>query len=235
MDVTSTKACLQETEIAFFAEDDDGNLGTWASTPRRTRGGSSSAREHVDLRARWCRGRYPRAGRPTGRHAGLRRGSGRRSTSSTTPRCRSWAPRPCSLSLLRRRTGGRRVGSAAEPGRRPPAQTSAGVGPVRVDPFGGEEQETLELVELNELEMTELEKVRQAAARLDTRAYEVAPTGGPRRRPSRSSDERVLAACCGGATPSRRPRIRGNPFPMAGSGGTLDTSVTASAPSRAWC
>jgi hypothetical protein len=50
-----------------------------------------------------------------------------------------------------------------------------GVGPVRVDPVGGDEQETLVLVEVNQLDAATMTEVRERALGLDTRAYEVVP------------------------------------------------------------
>ena len=55
-------------------------------------------------------------------------------------------------------------------------QYAPGLGLVRVDPQGGEEQEVLVLVEVNQLEPAALAQAREAAVRLDTRAYEVAPS-----------------------------------------------------------
>ena len=54
-------------------------------------------------------------------------------------------------------------------------QYAPGLGLVRVDPQGGEEQEVLVLVEVNQLEPAALAQAREAAVRLDTRAYEVSP------------------------------------------------------------
>ena len=46
-----------------------------------------------------------------------------------------------------------------------------GVGNIKIDFIGGAEQETLELVSVRKLRSTELTKVRNAALRLDRRAY----------------------------------------------------------------
>ena len=51
-----------------------------------------------------------------------------------------------------------------------------GVGVVRVDPVGGDEQETLMLAERRELTADELAEVRAEALRLDERAYQYAPS-----------------------------------------------------------
>ena len=50
-----------------------------------------------------------------------------------------------------------------------------GVGPVRVAPKGGVEQETLVLAEHNRLDAAELDEVREGALRLDQRAYQFTP------------------------------------------------------------
>ena len=50
-----------------------------------------------------------------------------------------------------------------------------GVGVVRVDPVGGDEQESLTLAERRELTADELAEVRAEALRLDERAYQYAP------------------------------------------------------------
>ena len=51
-----------------------------------------------------------------------------------------------------------------------------GVGVVRVDPVGGDEQESLTLTERRELSEDEMDEVRAEALRLDERAYQYAPS-----------------------------------------------------------
>jgi hypothetical protein len=50
-----------------------------------------------------------------------------------------------------------------------------GVGTVRVEPVGGEEQETLVLTAVRTLDAAALAEARQRAIDLDTRAYDVKP------------------------------------------------------------
>lgn len=50
-----------------------------------------------------------------------------------------------------------------------------GVGTIRVDFAGGAEQETLELISIENLDRAEMKKARDAALRLDRRAYRFAP------------------------------------------------------------
>jgi hypothetical protein len=52
---------------------------------------------------------------------------------------------------------------------------AAGVGNIRVEFLGGQEQEVLDLVEIDRLSRKELRQVRKAALSLDERAYENAP------------------------------------------------------------
>ena len=170
---------LQETEIAFFAQDDDGNLWNLGEYPEEYEG-----RTFLGVPSTWISGHDGAEG---GIHV---QGDPMVSTPAYV------AGQALEIDFLDYAQVSQLGAEACsrlgcyddvlvvdewDPLAQPAdghqlKNYAAGVGPVRVDPVGGEEQETLELVELNQLDPTELEEVRQAATRLDTRAYEVAPT-----------------------------------------------------------
>ena len=169
---------LRETELAFFAQDDAGNLWNLGEYPEEW-----ESRRFAGAPSTWVSGHggalggvhvpgLPVTGSPTyvqgvapaiefldhGRVAQLE--------------AQACAPVGCFDDVL--------VVDEWDPLAQPEdghqlKHYAPGLGPVRVNPKGGVEQETLVLAEHNHLDAAELDAVREAALRLDQRAYQFKP------------------------------------------------------------
>jgi hypothetical protein len=167
---------LREGELAFMAQDDDGNVWNFGEYPEE-----------------YARGRFH--GAPdtwvVGR-AGARAGIGMRARprTRTSSYLQGWAPR---IDFADRakviRTGGRTCvprrcyrdvveideWNPDEPGAHQSKFYAPGVGNVRVGAAGGDEQEVLALTEVRRLGRRALARVRRQALVLERRAYRVHP------------------------------------------------------------
>ncbi|HEX6785998.1 MAG TPA: hypothetical protein VF076_02290 [Acidimicrobiales bacterium] len=169
---------LRETELAFFAQDDAGNLWNLGEYPEEW-----DARRFAGAPSTWVSGHAgalggihvhgrPVVGSPTyvqgdapaisfldhARVAGLG--------------AQACAPVGCFRDVL--------VVDEWDPLAQPAdghqlKHYAPGKGPVRVEPVGGEEQETLVLTEHRTVDAATLDRVRDAALRLDERAYRFQP------------------------------------------------------------
>ena len=170
---------LRETELAFFAQDDAGNLwnlgeypeewesrrfagapSTWVSGHDRALGGIHVQAEPVVGSATYLQGEAPTVDFLD--HARVHELG-----------AEACAPVGCFADVL--------VVDEWDPLAQPEdghqlKHYAPGVGPVRVDPLGGVEQETLVMTHRTTLDPTELDRARQAALRLDQRAYQFKPT-----------------------------------------------------------
>ena len=181
---------LRETEIAFFAQDDDGNVWNLGEYPEEYEG-----RTFLGAPSTWISGHDdaeggihvqgdPQVGTPP-----YVAGQARKidfldyaQVSQLGAEACSWLG--CYDDVL--------VVDEWDPLAQPAdghqlKNYAPGVGPVRVDPLGGEEQETLELVEVNQLDAAALDEVRTRhcdSTPGPTRSCQ--PCGASRRRPSRS-------------------------------------------------
>jgi hypothetical protein len=164
---------LAEEELTFHAQDDDGNVwnfgeypeeyedGEFAGAPSSWLAGVERARAGILMRGKPRRSRstYLQGWAPHAEFRDRARVAGRGGDRECVPydcyrdllRIVEWAP----LEPL----DGEQVKHYAP-----------GVGNVLVTPRGGEEQETLVLVEVRQLDRAELREARRAAHRLDRRA-----------------------------------------------------------------
>ena len=160
---------LRETEIAFFAQDDAGNVWNLGEYPEEY-----EARRFLGAPSTWISGHDGAVGgihvhgEPAGEHADLPGwAQRRRSTSWTTRRspqtgAEACAPVGCYEDVL--------VVDEWDPLAQPAdghqlKHYAPGIGPVRVDPVGGTEQETLVLVEINQLDGRDAGRARERCAR----------------------------------------------------------------------
>jgi hypothetical protein len=165
---------LRETELAFFAQDDAGNLWNLGEYPEEW-----DARRFAGAPSTWVSGHggalggihvhgRPVVGSPTyvqGDAPAISFLDHARVASVGAEAC---APVGC--------FGGVLVVDEWDPLAQPAdghqlKHYAPGKGPVRVEPVGGEEQETLVLTEHRTVDAATLDRVRDAALRLDQRAY----------------------------------------------------------------
>jgi hypothetical protein len=169
---------LRETEIAFFAQDDAGNVWNLGEYPEEY-----EARRFLGAPSTWISGHDgavggihvhgdPRVNTPTYQagHAPTIDFLDHAQVSATG--AEACAPVGCYQDVL--------VVDEWDPLAQPAdghqlKHYAPGIGPVRVDPVGGTEQETLVLVEVNQLDGAALAEARERSLSLDTRAYDVAP------------------------------------------------------------
>ena len=167
---------LLEGELAFQAQDDDGNVWNLGEYPEEWSGGRVEGAPDT-----WIAGiagaerRDHDAGRAAPGHAELPPGlRARRSSSPTAPRScaracatasRCAASRTC---LLTDETNPNEPGDGHQRKFYAP-----GIGPIRAAPVGGREREVLVLTRIDRLGPDELATVRQRALRIDKRAYTV--------------------------------------------------------------
>jgi len=169
---------LQETELAFFAQDDAGNLWNLGEYPEEW-----ESRRFAGAPSTWVSGHggalggvhvpgLPVTGSPTyvqGVAPAIEFLDHGRIDQLEAQAC---APVGCFDDVL--------VVDEWDPLAQPDdghqlKHYAPGVGPVRVTPKGGVEQETLVLAEQNRLDAAELDEVREGALRLDQRAYQFKP------------------------------------------------------------
>ena len=169
---------LRETEIAFFAQDDAGNVWNLGEYPeeyesRRFQGAPSTWISGHDGAAGGIHVHGdPRMGTPAYQagHAPSIDFLDHAQVSATG--AATCAPAGCYEGVL--------VVDEWDPLAQPDdghqlKHYAPGVGPVRVDPVGGIEQETLVLVEVNQLDAAALAEAHERALGLDTRAYTIVP------------------------------------------------------------
>jgi hypothetical protein len=169
---------LRETELAFFAQDDAGNLWNLGEYPEEW-----DSRRFAGAPSTWVSGH---AGALGGIHVQARPVVG------SPTYVEGEAP---AISFLdHARVAGLGAEACAPVGCfgdvlvvdewDPLAQPADGhqlkhyaprKGPVRVEPVGGEEEETLVMTEHHTLDAATLDRVREAALRLDARAYQFQP------------------------------------------------------------
>lgn len=169
---------LQETELAFFAQDDAGNLWNLGEYPEEW-----ESRRFAGAPSTWVSGHggalggvhvpgLPVTGSPTyvqGVAPAIEFLDHGRVDQLEAQAC---APVGCFDDVL--------VVDEWDPLAQPDdghqlKHYAPGVGPVRVTPKGGVEQETLVLAAHNRLDAAELDEVRAGALRLDQRAYQFKP------------------------------------------------------------
>ena len=170
---------LRETELAFFAQDDAGNLWNLGEYPEEW-----DSRRFAGAPSTWVSGHagalggihvhaQPVVGSPTyveGEAPAIAFLDHARVASLEAEAC---APVGCFGDVL--------VVDEWDPLAQPAdghqlKHYAPGKGPVRVEAVGGEEQETLVMTEHHTLDAATLDRVRQAALRLDARAYQFQPT-----------------------------------------------------------
>jgi hypothetical protein len=169
---------LRETELAFFAQDDHGNLWNLGEYPEEW-----ESRRFAGAPSTWVSGHAgalggihvqasPVVGSPTyleGEAPSISFLDHAKVAELGSEAC---APIGCFQDVL--------VVDEWDPLAQPAdghqlKHYAPGIGPVLVAPMGGEEQETLVLSEHHTLDATEMDRVRAAALRLDQRAYQYQP------------------------------------------------------------
>jgi len=176
-DVDSTAGVVTEAELAFMAQDDDGNVwntgeypevfedGVFAGAPAAWAGGVQDALPGVGMRVR------PRPGTSDyfqGLVPSIEFGDLASIVGFVPEVC---VPAGCFRNVLQiKETNTFASGEGFQMKYYAPR-----VGNIRIDFLGGAEEERLELVKVKHLGDDGLQKARNAARRLDRRAYRVAP------------------------------------------------------------
>jgi hypothetical protein len=175
-DVDSTAGVVTEAELAFMAQDDDGNVwntgeypevfenGDFAGAPAAWAGGVQDALAGVGMRVR------PRPGTSEyyqGLVPSIEFGDLASIVGFVPEVC---VPAGCFRNVLQIKETNTFVAEGFQMKYYAPR-----VGNIRIDFIGGAEEERLELVKVRKLGDVGLRKARNAAKRLDRRAYRVAP------------------------------------------------------------
>jgi hypothetical protein len=176
-DVDSTNGVTNEAELAFQAQDDDGNVwllgeypeefvdGVFTGAPNTWVAGVGDALGGVMMREN------PRPG-TSDYYQALIESIGFADLAHIV----GFEPRVCvKVGCFRNVLVIRETNTAVAGEGYQLKYYAAGVGNIRIDFLGGVEQETLELVEVKHLGSREMSRARDAALRLDRRAYDKAP------------------------------------------------------------
>ena len=172
-------ATLEENELAFFAQDDDGNIWHFGQYPEEYDG------EEIVKTPTWIAGLHGArpgvddAGRASAAHPELRGGLGvfRRELDRSRQGGSGRAADVRSGRLLHRRAGDRRVQPRRAGCTTSSSTTRQASAASRVGWRGAkeEEREVLVLVSLEHLSATQMEEVRRTVLAQEARAYDISP------------------------------------------------------------